>query len=126
MTILFAVALLAGCQSPRPCESEVLANLVMGSPTDRIETPRELPSSNLLGLTEAEILQKGQDRLSPEPGAPDKKWFSGGVISPASAHDGYEWSRINILTFAEGTVVKHEIVDRITAHMTIVPSEEMR
>jgi hypothetical protein len=89
-----------------------------------IKAPVTLSKSRLLGLTEAEVLKaQGRDKLKPEPGAANKKSFSGGVVKwPISAYDdGYEWSRIHILTFENGRVVKHEMVDRRTAHVSIRP-----
>jgi hypothetical protein len=110
-------------KKPEPDEAAVRA---LRESLEVIKTPLIISKSRLLGLTEAEVLKaQGRNKLESEPGTANKKSFSGGVVRwPMSAYDdGYEWSRIHILTFENGKVVKHEMVDRRTAHVSIRPSD---
>lgn len=103
--------------------TELEAFLAIRRALEKIKTPVELSTSELLGLTEAAILKKKElDKLNPEPGHADKKWYSGGIREVPS-WSGYIWSRCHILTFKDGKVVKHEMVDRPTAHVTRPPPE---
>jgi len=92
----------------------------------RIVAPVTRSASALLGLTEAEVLKKeGLGRLNPERGTANKKWFSGGIVHfPKTPGDSYVWERYHILTFEDDRVVRHEMVDRRTAHVSIRPREE--
>lgn len=123
--ILFVSLSLAGCQSQPPERQPTREELrqAVVEHLKRIETPVTL--STLLGLTEGEVLKKqGLKKLNPERGATDKKWFSGGRRFPRSAYDdGYIWERCHILTFENGKVVKHEMVDRRGAHVSMRPPE---
>jgi len=119
---------LSGCQTrppeQQPTEAELRAAVLKG--LTRIETPVTLSSSDLLGLTEAEVLKRnGLQKLNPEHGTTDNKWFSGGIVHfPRSAYDDtYVWERCHILTFENDRVVKHEMVDRRTAHVSVRPPE---
>lgn len=126
--IMFVAVALSGCQnSPsaqKPSDAELKA--AVRKHLKRIETPVTLSTSALLGLTEGEVLKKqGLKKLNPEHGTADKKWFSGARRFPRSAYgDGYIWERCHILTFENGKVVKHEMVDRRTAHVSIRPRQE--
>lgn len=125
MIVLFAAAFLAGCKKPAAESTTVTREQAIAALTEKVETPVEVSSSKLLGLTEVEVLKKeGLKELKPEHGTADKKWFSGGVFFPATPFDGYEWSRIHILTFKNDKVVKHEMVDRITAHVSFSSPDE--
>lgn len=126
--VLLTAVSLAGCQSQPPAhrlnEEEWRAAVLKS--LERNDTPVICPASKLLGLTEAEVLKKtGLDRLNPEPGTADKKWFStDSAHFPRSAYDdGYVWKRCDVLTFEKGRVVRHEVVDRVTAHVSIRPLE---
>jgi hypothetical protein len=125
MTILLGVAFLAGCQKPA-METSILAPATPDARAERIETPKELPSSDLLGLSEVEVAKKhGGKTLKREPGHSNKKWFSGGLVHfPRIPGDSYVIERCHVLTFEDGKVVKHELVDRRTAHVSIRPREE--
>ncbi len=126
IAIMFVAVALSGCQSQPPERQPTREELrvAIRQHLKRIETPVTL--STLLGLTEGEVLKKqGLKKLNPEYGAANKKWFSGGKRFPRSAYDdGYVWERCHILTFENGKVVKHEMVDRRRAHMSIQPREE--
>ena len=125
---LLATLSLAGCPSRVPERQPGQAELkaAIRKHLELIETPITLSTSDLLGLTEAEVLKKnGRDKLNPERGTTNKKWFSGGGVHfPRSAYDDtYVWKRCHILTFEDDKVVKHEMVDRRTAHVSIRPRE---
>ena len=123
--VLLGVAFLVGCQTSVPKPSEV-TQPAPDAAAERIETPKELPSSDLLGLSEADVVKKhGDKRLKREPGHANKKWFSGGIVHfPNSPGDSYVIERCHVLTFENGKVVKHEMVDRATSHVSIMPQEE--
>ena len=122
---MIAAVTLVGCQGhwiPEPLPDEAKADAL--GRLKRIETPVTLASSDLLGLTEAEILQKnGLQKLNPEHGTTNKKWFSGGIIHFPRIGGGYVWERCHILTFEKGEIVKHEIIDRPTAHVSLAPAQ---
>jgi len=125
--ILFVWLSLAGCQSQPPERQPTREELrkAVEEHLKPIETPVTLSTSALLGLTEREVLKKrGLKKLNPERGTADKKWFSGGRrFVRATLGDGYTWERCHILTFENGKVVKHEMVDRRRAHVVIRPPE---
>ena len=93
-------------------------------PTKEIGTIKEpitVDKSHLLGLTEADLLKVlGITKLESEGKTEDKKSFPGGcsTIPPLG---GYVYTRYNIVTFREGKVVQHEIVDRVTACVITEP-----
>jgi hypothetical protein len=126
--LVLAAVVVAGCRttptetSPSKAELRAAALDHIG----RFTTPVPVASSDLIGLTETEVLAKhGLAKLNPEHNADDKKWFSGGRRFPRSPYDdGYIWERCHILTFEDGRVTGHEMVDRRTGHMTVRPREE--
>jgi hypothetical protein len=126
MTVLLAAALIPGCQKPPAGTSGVTQEQAVAPITNRIETPVKLPSSDLLGLSESEVLKKeGLEKLNPEHGTADQKWYSGGIVRfPSTPGDSYVIERCHVLTFKNGKVVKHEMVDRATAHVTVQPKEQ--
>jgi hypothetical protein len=120
--ILLVLAALAGCQRSMPPDTATTQESRRPRPPGRISKPVVLPTSGLLGLTEAGVLEKERlERLNPEPGAKDRKWFSGGIVQRPRVESGYIWERCHILTFRHGRVVRHMVVDRRTAHVSVAP-----
>ncbi len=117
--VLFLVGVIGGCEKPAAEMSDVERKQFLAD-IERIETPVEVVSSGLLGLSEREVAEKyGLTSLNPERGHANKKWFySGFTHFPRGYGDSYVWKRCNVLTFANGKVVKHEEVDRIAAHVS--------
>jgi len=77
-----------------------------------IKVPTQVPNSKLIGLTEKEVMAALKvKKLNREGKDESKRWFSGGRSSMPPL-GGYRYGRHHILTFVNGKVVKHEIVDR--------------
>lgn len=80
-----------------------------------ITKPIEIEKSPLLGMTEAEVLKKLEIKeLKPEPKQENKKSYAGAYVEPPFP-GGYAYRRDHVLTFDEGRVVKHEVVDKVAA-----------
>ncbi len=117
--LVIAAAVLAGCKEFQPRTISGTRGQELAPIADRLETPVDVSSSALLGLTKAQVLKtEGVKELKSEHGAPDKKWFSGGIVHfPSVPGDSYVIERCHVLTFQNGKVVKHEMLDRATAHI---------
>jgi len=91
------------------------------TPLSRIREPITIHDSNLLGLTEAEVLKVWKlDKLEPVPEAPNKKCYLG----PTRPGTDVFWQRRWTLTFEKGKVVKHEVVDESGGCILRVPRED--
>ena len=91
-----------------------------------MKTPVAVTHSPLIGLTRAEVIEReGIDELKRYEGSEVVWSFTGGTRFPGAYGDGYIWSRLHLLTFENGKVIRHEFVDRITGHMTVVPADDL-
>jgi hypothetical protein len=80
-----------------------------------IKEPTTVAKSPLLGLTEDQVLKLIRiSKLEIEGKAEKKRSFPGGHSS-IPALGGYVYTRYNLLTFRDGKVVRHELIDRPSA-----------
>ena len=89
-----------------------------------IKEPMAVAKSRLLGLTENQILKLMRiSKLETEGKAENKKSFPDGHSS-IPALGGYVYTRYNLLTFQDGKVVRHELIDRLSACVITEPRAE--
>jgi hypothetical protein len=89
-----------------------------------IDKPRTVTKSRLHGLTEAQILKTLRIRKLDPVGKDDRKKSYPGERSAIPILGGYVYTRHNVLTFERGKVIRHEIVDRVSACVITEPRGE--
>jgi hypothetical protein len=110
---LIAILALFGtiCANAENKKSASKANDEIGA----IKEPITVDKSNLIGLTEEQVLKAiGIAKLEPEGKNEEKKSFQSGR-STIPVLGGYVYTRHNIVTFKQGKVVQHQLVDRISS-----------
>ncbi|MEO5916505.1 MAG: hypothetical protein ABIS50_19870 [Luteolibacter sp.] len=98
-----------------------------GPPVEEIGTikePMAVTKSRLIGLTENQILKLMRiSKLESENKAENKRSFPSGHSSIPGL-GGYVYTRYNLLTFRDGKVVQHELIDRLSACVITEPRAE--
>ena len=87
-----------------------------------IKKPVAVEKSQFLGLSESDVAKLlGKTKIRSE-GKTQKSFRSG--ISETPRLGGYVYARVNFLTFENGLVVRHEVVDRIDACVIASPRSD--
>lgn len=88
-------------------------------PVGSIDKPILIERSAYLGLSEQEVTERLEETKLRSEG-PDLRSFQT-RFSSIPPLGGYRYARVNLLTFQNGRVVRHEIVDRINDCVIVAP-----